>query len=80
MCMHMAVQTLAMNGCSGVTAAMWAGVNGLQKQHALQTLSCVGCKSLRCCWLGLVPARPADDHAQVLPECFLLCCPLSTVA
>lgn len=60
------LQTLAMNGCSGVTAAMWAGVNGLQKQHALQTLSCVGCKSLRCCWLGLVPARPADDHAQEL--------------
>ena len=30
----------------------------------LQTLSAVGCKRLRSCWLGLQPARPADREAQ----------------
>lgn len=31
---------------------------------ALQSLSAVGCKKLRSCWLGLQPASPADRETQ----------------
>ena len=54
-----AVQVLAINGCGGATSEIWDAVNGLGvPELPLQTLSAVGCKRLRSCWLGLQPARP----------------------
>ena len=72
-----------MNGCSGVTGAVWQhvhasssgpaavmGAPGAQHapqhapqrapQHALQSLSLVGCKGMRTCLLGLMPATGWD--------------------
>ena len=59
-----------MNGCSGMTDIVWQHVNVTQasqaagashaSMHALQSLSLVGCKSLRCCYLGVVPEPSVD--------------------
>lgn len=64
-----------MNGCTGMTDTVWEHVNvceasqrGLQAApseiqmsgHALQSLSLVGCKSMRCCYMGLTPQPPAE--------------------
>ena len=59
------MQVLAINGCGGATSEIWDAVNGLGvPELPLQTLSAVGCKRLRSCWLGLQPARPADRETQ----------------
>lgn len=63
-----------MNGCSGMTDIVWQHVNVPEASqtssqaaganhasgHALQSLSLVGCKSLRCCYLGVVPEPSVD--------------------
>jgi len=63
-----------MNGCSGMTDIVWQHVNVTEASqttsqaagashilgHALQSLSLVGCKSLRCCYLGVVPEPSVD--------------------
>ena len=63
-----------MNGCSGVTEAIWDHVNTANipdamkddvqqpPHHALQSLSLVGCKSMRSCQLGLMPS----PHQELL--------------
>ena len=71
-----------MNGCSGVTEAIWEHVNTASNphammddvqqppHHALQSLSLVGCKSMRSCYLGLMPSScqqsvgPEQPHGQ----------------
>ena len=59
------MQVLAINGCAGATSEIWDAVHGLDMPELpLLTLSAVGCKRLRSCWLGLQPARPADRDAQ----------------
>lgn len=59
------MQVLAINGCAGATSEIWDAVHGAGvPELPLQTLSAVGCKRLRSCWLGLQPARPADREAQ----------------
>lgn len=65
---HWCTQSLAVNGCSGANDSLWDRVNGagtLTSEHALQTLSCVGCRNLRSCRIGLKPATEADMCAQV---------------
>ncbi len=60
-----AVQVLAINGCGGATSEIWDAVHGSGvPELPLQTLSAVGCKRMRSCWLGLQPARPADRETQ----------------
>lgn len=69
------LQDIAMNGCSGVTGAVWQHLNAARSgpaavvsaplaqhapQHALQSLSLVGCKGMRACLLGLMPSSGWD--------------------
>ncbi|KAL3153253.1 hypothetical protein ABBQ38_011604 [Trebouxia sp. C0009 RCD-2024] len=74
-------QDIAMNGCSGVTEDVWQHVNAASNasaavlgaplplpQHALQSLSLVGCKALRSCLLGLLPAAGWDAVSHVQPS------------
>lgn len=58
-------QVLAISGCAGATSEVWEALHapGLA-ELPLRTLSAVGCKRLRSCWLGLQPACPADRAAQ----------------
>lgn len=75
------LQDIAMNGCSGVTEDVWQHVNAASNasaavlgaplplpQHALQSLSLVGCKALRSCLLGLLPAAGWDAVSHVQPS------------
>mmetsp|Transcript_38492 Transcript_38492/g.108786 ORF Transcript_38492/g.108786 Transcript_38492/m.108786 type:complete len:979 (-) Transcript_38492:400-3336(-) len=52
-----ALECLAISGCAGVTDEVWAGLaasaEAATAAHAMQSLSCVGCKALRTCALGL---------------------------
>lgn len=58
-------QVLAINGCAGATQDIWGGLHAAGAATlALQSLSAVGCKKLRSCWLGLQPASPADADTQ----------------
>ena len=68
---RLCLQDVAMNGCSGVTGNVWQHINaassasaavvgGSFPQHALQSLSLVGCKGMRTCLLGLKPAAGWD--------------------
>lgn len=83
-----------MNGCSGVTGEVWQHVNaassgpaavlgapGAQRapQHALQSLSLVGCKGMRACLLGLMPATGWDtlDPGHTSGEWLAAACHLS---
>lgn len=59
------VQALAINGCTGATAEMWESLHSAGAPRlALRSLSAVGCKRLRSCWLGLQPASHADVAMQ----------------
>jgi hypothetical protein len=59
------MQVLAINGCQGATADVWERLHNTGAPRlALRSLSAVGCKSLRSCWLGLRPASAADLAAQ----------------
>ena len=76
-----AVQDLAINGCCGVTDAIWSCLSmpmqpggsptqalparKPQQPHALQSLSCVGCKNLRSCFLGMLPHPDSCLQSQV---------------
>lgn len=75
------LQDIAMNGCLGVTEDVWPHVNAASNdsvavvgapiplpQHALQSLSLVGCKALRSCLLGLRPAAGWDAASPVQPS------------
>ena len=58
-------QVLAINGCPGATSEVWDAVHSVDvPELPLQTLSAVGCKRLRSCWLGLQPAQLPDRAAQ----------------
>jgi len=64
-----APQVLAINGCSGATAELWRRLSQrapapAPERHALHALSAVGCKNLRACWLGMLPATARDWAAQ----------------
>ena len=60
-----APQVLAISGCAGATSEIWAALHAPGvPQLPLQTLSAVGCKRLRSCWLGLRPASGRDGAAQ----------------
>ncbi len=59
------IQVLAISGCAGATSKIWDALHGTGgPELPLQTLSAVGCKRLRSCWLGLQPASQADRAAQ----------------
>jgi hypothetical protein len=59
------LETLAINGCGGAAAEVWAGLAAPgAPASALRSLSAVGCKKLRACWLGLAPAGAADARRQ----------------
>ena len=77
-----ALQDIAMNGCAEVTEDVWQHVNATSNQpvavgavppplprpqHALQSLSLVGCKALRSCLLGLQPAAGWDALTPMQP-------------
>lgn len=76
------LKVLAMNGCIGATDTIWQSMNfprqrgssqappaSQQEQpHALQHLSCVGCKRMRSCFLGMLPGLNSFDHRQGLHE------------
>lgn len=58
-------QVLAINGCTGATQELWDGLHAPGAPAlSLQSLSAVGCKKLRSCWLGLQPASAADMDTQ----------------
>ncbi len=60
-----AIQVLAISGCSGATSNIWEPLHAEDfAELPLQSLSAVGCKSLRSCWLGLQPAQESDRAAQ----------------
>ena len=60
-----AVQVLAVSGCAGATREIWEPLHAEDcAELPLQSLSAVGCKSLRSCWLGLQPAQEPDRAAQ----------------
>ena len=59
------MQTLAINGCPGATRELWEGVHARGAPAlALRSLSAVGCKKLRACWLGMAPAAQGDLDRQ----------------
>ena len=59
------LQTLAINGCPGATRELWEGVHAPGAPPlALRSLSAVGCKKLRACWLGMAPATQGDLDRQ----------------
>lgn len=55
------LESLAINGCSGLNDGVWEGLEGLGNglPHALKYLSLVGCKGLHSCTLGL---KKLDSH------------------
>jgi len=64
-----APQVLAISGCPGATAELWRRLSQrapapAPERHALHALSAVGCKNLRACWLGMLPASARDWAAQ----------------
>ena len=59
------MQVLAISGCTGATSEIWEPLHAKEcAELPLQSLSAVGCKSLRSCWLGLQPAQEPDRAAQ----------------
>ena len=59
------LQMLAINGCPGATRELWEGAHAVGAPAlALRSLSAVGCKKLRACWLGMVPAAQGDLDRQ----------------
>ncbi len=68
----MVLQVLAISGCAGATAELWQRLSRpppapVPERRALHTLIAVGCKKLRACWLGMLPAAASDWAAQVWP-------------
>lgn len=70
------LEVLAINGCPGVTDGLWAHVNALPGEPAaepsaplsLRSLSCVGCKKLRVCQIGMaqLPGPDAQQRGSAL--------------